>query len=307
MPDNPETLAEYRLDSESGLPCVQYYSKCDDAQKKLIQAYCKMCKLLKKWAPLNLLFSNYFLDELLTTRGCEVTLTGLRLHNYGSNAFENTSDQILFDLQNEMDSYEVRFNLSEDMDFGRLPSDILRALRQRERRASAALEQLPHHYIKDAGDDAAKFQTQTPNSDAQRIRHSRAETFTEIEHCCSAFLRAFLLRLTRFACSPNTAPQIIQNSGGDISLFNDICGVGRGVYPFPNPWSSKMAISTACCPNLIYAVSKQSNPLLRLEGPKIITQDQSETCTVQDFYLYRCAHDVMHIGHPFGCVIDLVP
>ena len=285
---------------------LQYHPKCDDAHKNLIQAYCKMCRLLQKWAPLNLLFCNYYFDELYITRGYYVTPTILRLDS-GTDSSNSTSDTITFDLRNEMDSYKVGFDLSVDVDFESLPSDIMHALLQREGRASFALKRLPHHYIKDAGDDAAKFQTKTPNSDAQRIRHSQAETLTEIESCRSAFSRAFPLELMRFACSPKTAPTIAWNPKHKTPLFDKACSTGHGVCSFPGMWGNNMAISTACCPNLIYAVSTPYSPLLRLEGPKIITQNQYGTCTVQDFYLYKCAHDVMHIGHPFGCVIDLVP
>ena len=305
IPHNPDTLAEFYIDSESGLPCVRYYAKCDYSQKNLIQAYCKMCSLLQKWTPLNSLFCDYFSDELLIRPGYEITPTELRLHNYGPNASKNTSDQITFDLQNEMDSYELAFNLSADVDFDRLPSNIMHALLQREGRASVALRRLPHHYIKDADDDAAKFQTTATESDAQRIRHSRAETLTEIENCRSAFLRAFQLELVRFACSLNTAPTIAWNPRHRSPSFNQVCNTGRGVCDFPGLWGSYMAISTACPTNVIYAVSNQYTPLLRLEGPKTITQNQSETCTVQDFYLYKCAYDVLTIDHPLGCIIKL--
>ena len=307
IPYNPDTLAEFYIDSESGLPCVRYYAKCDYSQKNLIQAYCKMCSLLQKRAPLNSLFCNYFSDELLIRRGYEITPTKLQLHNYGPNASKNTSDQITFDLQNEMDSYEIAFNLSTDVDFDRLPSNIMHALLQREGRASVALRRLPHHYIKDADDDAAKFQTTATDSDAQRIRHSRAETLTEIENCRSAFLRAFQLQLTHLAFSTNTAPTIAQNLRPEPRLFNEDCNPGSRVYPLPGLRSLAMAISTACYPNVIYAVSKMSSPMLRLEGPKTITQNQSGTCTVRDFYMYKCAYDVLPTAYPFGCIIDLYP
>ena len=304
IPPNMEMLAEYHPDSKSGLSGVQYYAKCDDAHRNLIQTYCKTHILLEKWTPLNSLFRNYFFDELLITRGYEMTPTELRLHNYGSHASKNTSDQITFDLRNAMDSYEVAFNLSADVDFETLPSNILNMLYHREGRASVALKQLPYHYIKDAGDDAAKFQTTATSNDAQRIRHSHVEMLTEIESCCSAFLRTFQSKLTHFACSPNTAPTIAWNTKHRTSLFDKACSTGRGVCPFPGLSGPTMAISNACPTNVIYAVSNVPSPMLRLEGPKTITQNQSETCTVQDFYLYKCVYDVLHIDYPLGCIIE---
>lgn len=250
------------------------------------------------------MFAPLLIDELYHTHDFMHPATPPVIRSHEPDKFEHKYSRIPFDLQNTMNSYAVPHDLSANKYFEALPKDISCALNTRAECALTALEQLPSYYIKDASDDAAKFQTTATESNAQRIRHSRAEALTEIEDCRSAFERAFGLRLTRFACSLNTAITIAGNMMPEPTFFEKACRNG-GVCPFPGMPNATMAISTECPDDVLYAVSGVSRSLLQAEGPKIIKQNQSGTCTVLDYYQYKCVHEDATTDHPFGYKIDL--
>jgi len=278
-------------------------SKFDDAHKNLTDVYCKLRALQQKWLPLDSMFARRTCDRLRCTSSFA---TNIRCENDQSHEpYEWESGKIAFDLDRVMDPYEVPLDLSTDGPFEDLPLDVAHALCKREWHARNALKRLPYYYIKNAGDDEAKFQTTAPDSDAQRITAPHAETIQEIDECCRAFLPPLELKLKRFACSPDTAKRIAQNLGPNLTSLQKACIANGGVCEFPGLSGPTMAVSPACLDDVLYAVSSAFCPLLKAEGPTIIKQDQSGTCTVLDYYQYKCAYEDLSTGRPFGCIIEL--
>ncbi len=304
MPHNPEPLADYYLDSEPALSRVRYRPQCDNAHKDLIQTYCKLHAIRAKFTPLDSMFKPLFIDDLrhthvFTHRG---TLPAIR--RYGLTTFEHKSCQIPFDLRDTAKPYAVPHDLSADGNFETLFPDVACALLKRERDARDALKQIRYYYIKNAGNGEAKFRTAAPDNDAQRIVVPDAEAITEIHHCCIAFHTPSNLQLDRFACSLNTAKKIAQNLGSNLTSLQKDCIANGGVCDFPGLTGSTVAISSECPDDVLYAVSGASRSLFQAEGPKILKQSHSGTCTVLDYYQYKCIRDLPD-DRQFGCIIEL--
>ena len=286
-PDNWGKLEMISLEVEPGCT-VNFDVQCGDPTlMRLAKTYCRM-KLQQKQPYLDCMFDDQDLD---------------RLESDGR-------DEILFELQKSADTYDLHVGSTSDA----LPinlSDVANAwLYRREQLALIALEQLEHHYQKNAKDDAMRFRlTAAPANDSiQRISnpanrsHDKCKALIEISECRVAFMNTFKRPLDRVACSLDTATELTRGTPTYDEIESAV-GTNGMVCPLPCMEGTTMVIATACPRNVLYAASKYA--LLKYEGPKIISQNQSGIHTVRDLNLHKCAHEDPSGNETLGFIIDL--
>ena len=295
---------------ESGpMKGAHYDVRCSDpAHMSLIQTYGSVHELRRRRSPLDSMFTGVLFDGLLGTQRVYANMADQTGRFRSQGGASRTYADVAFDLRAAAST--VRPDLLKDIRPESGPADPRRALfRERNQRALASLTQLKYHYRKDASGDL-RFSRRIPaDNDIQRISNPgpydgrpNVKMLGEIQEC-RLDLSTQVMPVDRFACSLNTATQIIQHTDTKHEDVLKAYGTGEALRPFPGLAEGIMVISDACPDGVLYAASKRA--LLKAEGPKIIRQDRSGTHTVLDFFQYKCAHEDLHAGRPLGCIIDL--
>ena len=191
----------------------------------------------------------------------------------------------------------------------------------REREGLAALKKLTYHYNSTAA-GKAKFNGKVVPPDAAKIPNLKTPGTTEfhsprnpvnaIQVARNEFMELYDCMLTHFACGPLTAMLIAQNTWTQPNTINNVEAyrTNGGVRSFPGLSDATMVISQIVPENVLYAISKPMNILVKAEGPKVTrTWEDNSRFTTQtaslDFHQYKCAAENLTMDRRFGVILDI--
>ena len=240
-----------------------------------------------------------------------------------------TYDEVQLDLEKTVVSWDIALEdtLRPLLDATKplINNNLWSMMFQKEKDAAVALSKLKYHYKKsDTGTPESHFTATTeqsgntnaisnPETLSDAGIHSEYKPVNEINTARNLFLEAFDIPLDYFACSPETAAKLAQNTWTrNNTIFNvEAYRTSGGVRGFPGLDNATMVISLALPENILYATNKANTAMLKADGPKITkVYEVPGKFTMQhanaDFYQYKCAHeDLSKITRKFGCIIDL--